>query len=307
MSEFDTMKIRRLDLTILLIFLALLRTRKAVDVAGELGLTSSSISHALKRLRDVFEDDLFLRRPHGLEPTAYALELEPFIRQSVESLQSALSGPSDFDPATAQETIRIAAHDREVAAFIPDVYMRIARLAPGVRFAVRTLTARESLDHLRDGTLDLAIGFFSELGDEFVADHLRTEDYVVIARAGHPILKGGLTLADYVAASHVLVSRDGSMSGIVDTTLGEMGLSRTVCLALPGFLPALAAVARSDFVATLPRAVALQNIARFDLAYAEPPMPIRPFDVSIVRHRRNLRSPLLSWCLRAFVHPVADT
>ena len=80
MTGFRDSELRRLDLTLLLVFLGLLKHRKGTLVAAELGLTQSAISQALRRLRDIFGDELFLRRPHGMEPTALALALEGPVR-----------------------------------------------------------------------------------------------------------------------------------------------------------------------------------------------------------------------------------
>ena len=300
MSEFDNNKIRRLDLSVLLVFLGLMRTRKAADVASELGLTNSSISHALRRLREVFGDELFLRRPHGLEPTAFSVRIEPDIRRAVDAVQSALSGPGEIDPGRAEALIRISANDREVATLIPAAFARVTADAPGLRFSVRSLSNADSLRGLSDGTLDLAIGFFRDPGPDFDQRHLRTETYALVARQGHPILAAPPTLDAFTAASHILVSSDGSLSGIVDHALDDMGLQRRVCLAVPSFMPALAVLSDSDFVATLPASLAREHAARFGLGFVEPPLPIRSFDVTILRHRRDLRNPLLTWCLDRF-------
>lgn len=298
MSDYDKNKLRRLDLTVLLVFLGLIRTRKAADVAGELGLTSSSISHALKRLRDVFGDELFLRRPHGLEPTAYALRIEPDVRRAVDAVQSALTDQAKFDPATATGLLCIAASDREVASLIPSAFADISREAANLRLSVRSLSKAESLRGLSDGSLDFAIGYFNHLGPDYDAQPIRTETYLVAARHGHPIFDADLTLETYTAASHVLVSGDGSLSGIVDGTLARLGLERRVCLALPAFLPALVILSNSDFIATLPADLVRQHAATFGLTYRQPPLTIRPFQVSILSHRRNQKSALHLWCLR---------
>ena len=120
MPDLDRTKLRRLDLTLLLILLGLLRHRRATAVAAELGLTGSSVSHALGRLRDVFGDELFLRRPHGLVPTAFALAIEPEVRAAVEALDGALRGPPAFDPPTAGGRLRIAARDILLATRRPE-------------------------------------------------------------------------------------------------------------------------------------------------------------------------------------------
>lgn len=300
MTEFDKNKIRRLDLSVLLIFLGLMRSRKAADVAAELGLTNSSISHALRRLRDVFEDDLFLRRPHGLEPTAFAEMIEPDIRRAVEAVQSALAGPAAFDPATAEGTLRIAANDREVAGLIPAVFSKVNGAAPGLRFSVRHMSNKQALQELDDGGLDLAVGFFREPGPEYDRTLLRTETYSVVARAGHPIFDAPLTVERYAAAAHILVASDGSLTGIVDQSLADLNLQRRVCLSIPNFMPALSILPESDFIATLPTSLVRQHAALFGLQHCEPPLSIRPFDVSLLCHRRNRRDPMLAWCLERF-------
>ncbi|MDX8346975.1 LysR family transcriptional regulator [Cognatiyoonia sp. IB215446] len=295
MSEYNENKIRRLDLTVLLIFLALMRTRKASDVAGELGLTNSSISHTLRRLREVFEDELFLRRPHGLEPTAFAIQIEPSIRAAVDAVQSALSGPALFNPATADITLRLSASDREIATFLPKAMANMREEAPGIHLSVRSLTRSECLRGLSDGTLDLALGYFAGAGDEFDTHLIRKEGYLVAARKGHAIFDAPLTPETYAAEAHILVSSDGSMRGVVDTTLEQQGLNRQVCLAVPSFLPALSVLAESDFISTLPADLVRHHASYFGLKFCEPPIEIRSFDVSILRHKRHSKSAVHNW------------
>ncbi|MEM1274469.1 MAG: LysR family transcriptional regulator [Pseudomonadota bacterium] len=300
MSDLDENKLRRLDPTVLLVFLGLMRTRKAMDVAGQLGLTNSSISHALRRLRDVFEDELFLRRPHGLEPTAFAIRIEPDIRRAVDALQSALSGPPAFSPRTADLVLRLAANDREVAGMIPQVLARIGHEAPGLKMSIQSLSRAAARQGLTDGNLDLAIGYFPNVGPEIDASVIRTESYLVTARKDHPIWDNDLSLDSYTRAQHILVSTDGSMSGIVDQALKERGRSRSVRLAIPSFLPALSILRRTDFIATMPAGLVRHHAEHFGLRCAEPPLTIRPFEVSILCHRRNRKNPIHQWCIEKF-------
>ena len=131
MPDIDEIELRRLDLTVLLVFLNLMRFRKATDVAQHMGLTQSSISHSIKRLRDAFGDPLFLRISKGMEPTAVALTLEPKIREVVETLSSAMADPISFQPEEAQGTFRIGAYDNEMATLVPDLIRKVKARAPG--------------------------------------------------------------------------------------------------------------------------------------------------------------------------------
>ena len=115
-----------------------MRHRKAVDVANELGLTQSAISQALKLLRDIFGDPLFLRRPHGMEPTATAIALEAPVAAAVETLRGALGAARTFDLATATGVVAVAALDAEQAVLIPPLAARLRASAPGLTMSVRS-------------------------------------------------------------------------------------------------------------------------------------------------------------------------
>ena len=304
MTDYDKSKIRRLDLTVLLVFLGLVRTRKAVDVASELGLTNSSISHAIRRLRDVFGDELFIRKPHGLDPTAFALQIEPDVRRAVDAVQSALSGPTGFSPSSAKGLVRLAAREHETATLFPRVLSRATEEAPGIRFSVQSLRNVDAIRGLNEGSTDFAIGFHNAPGDNIEATKLRTENYAVVAKRNHQIFNGPLTLETYLKQRHVLVSRDGDMTGIVDQTLAKTNCEREVILAIPSFFSAFSILGKSELIATVPKSIASKFAGHFGLRQVDPPLAIRSFDISILRHRRNLRDPMLSWCLSLFLNGI---
>ncbi|MEL7117525.1 MAG: LysR family transcriptional regulator [Pseudomonadota bacterium] len=304
MVDLDRNKLRRLDVTLLLIFLGILRHGKASAVAKELGLTAPSISHALARLRDIFDDPLFLRRPHGLEPTAFARAIEPDIHRAVDALQASLAGPDAFDPATSAAHLRLSARDSEVAATLPDALCHMFERAPHLSLTVQSLPGPAAARALLDGTLDLAMGFFGQGHDDLEATHLRRETYLVAGRAGHPLLQGPLTLAQYLEADHALVAADASRRGIVDDKLAESGQARRVVLSLPQFLPTLAVLSRSNLIATLPARLVERHADRFGLVAKAPPLAVRSFDIKLLRHRRDLRNPAVTWCIDQIVESV---
>jgi len=298
MSELTDSELRRLDLTLLLVFLGLLRRRKALDVADDLGLTQSAISQALKRLRDIFGDDLSLRRPHGMEPTATALALEAPVAAAVEALRGALGVARAFDPATATGHVRVAALDAGQAVLIPPLSARLRRLAPGLTLSVLPLGRDAAMEALVDGRADLALGFAWNLPDTIGHRPLYTDSYCV---AGRPeVLPDAprIDLDRFCAADHVLVSPAGDLRGVVDDQLAELGRSRRVILGLPAFLPALAAVAASGALVTLPDRVAQAFAPGFGLVTAAPPVPLRPYPVSVYWHRRNDSDPRTLWVMR---------
>jgi DNA-binding transcriptional LysR family regulator len=292
----DTVDIRKLDFGLLQVFVELVRRRKATEVAAHLGITQSTVSHALGRLRELFADDLFMRRPNGLEPTARALQLEPAVRALIEDAGKLLGPSEPFDPAAASGAVRIGASDYNCSLFVPDLVARIRALAPGLVVSVRPLVRREAAEALASGDLDLAIGFFWGRLPGLVVETLFEETYAVVMRRGHPALgEGRLTLAAYTQAEHALVSYDGDVRGIVDETLASMGKSRRVTATVPFFFSALAIVARTDLLVTVPRRLAKAYAKRFGLTVTEPPLRIRPFQIGQAWHQRSTGSEMRSW------------
>ena len=295
MSDLSQSELRRLDLTLLLVFLGLLKHRKALDVAHELGLTQSAISQALRRLREIFGDDLFLRRPHGMEPTATALALEAPIAQAVETLRGALGVARAFDPATASGLVRLAAMHTEQAVLIPTLAARLRDTAPGLDLSVIPRGRSEAMEALQEGAVDLALGFFRDVPKTCQSEVLYEDTYLV---AGHPEIlssKTSLDLDTYCRMDHILTSPGAQLSGVVDFHLEKLGRERRVVLGLPAFLPALAAAAASNALVTLPARVALAFADRFGLATQRPPLDLPSFPVSVVWHRRNDADPQTQW------------
>ena len=297
MTDINTIALRRLDLTVLLVFLAMLRHRKAVAVAGEMGLTQSAISHSLARLRAAFDDPLFLRKPHGMEPTAVALALEPTIRGAVEALDRALRPAEPFDPSTASGVLRVAAYDSEIASLVPPLLQRLDAVAPAMQLVVRSLGRGDALAALEASDVDLALGFFWDLPTAFATEPLYGQAYRVVARIGHPVIGQGIDLDGYTTCRHIVVSPPGDLTGIVDDVLARSGRHRTVVAALPLFLPALATVASSDLIATLPERLVDIYADQFGLNAFQPPLELRSFDVAAVVHRRNQTNPLHLWLI----------
>jgi DNA-binding transcriptional LysR family regulator len=121
------------------------------------------------------------------------------------------------------------------------------------------------------------------------------EDYSVIARAGHPILSAPLDLDAYTNAGHVLTGPGGTLSGIVDQILETEGRARRVVVSVPYFLAALATVAASNLIATVPRSLAVAHARSFGLMTAEPPLAIRRFAVQMTWSRRSASDRGLAW------------
>lgn len=293
--DIDNNKIRRLDFSLLLIFDELVRHQRTTVVAERLGLSQSAISHALARLRDLFADPLFTRRPDGLTPTRRALALAPAVRDLLQQAQAVIGGAQPFDPAASTRLFRVAANDLVATLLGAPLLARLESEAPGSRLAIRFAVGAEALEALRRDEIDLAIGRFYDPPEGFETTDLIQETFVVIARQGHPHIDGAIDLATFARLDHLLVSFSGRLTGVVDEALARLGLSRRVRASTPMFLSAFAAVADSDLVATAPARLARRLAPRFGLQVLAPPLSIEPFPISLVRARSSRPDPGLDW------------
>ena len=164
MSDIDIVQLRRLDMTLLLVFAELVRQRKMTIVAQRLGLTQSAISHSLKRLRDVFQDELFLRGSNGFEPTERALRLESKVLDILALSKQALSLDKTFDPRTEARLVRVGGLDYEVAMFAAPLIERLRKLAPKARLVFKSLARKPALAGLRAGSSTWPSAFSSGQG-----------------------------------------------------------------------------------------------------------------------------------------------
>ena len=115
-----------------------------------------------------------------------------------------------------------------------------------------------------------------------------------------------MTLKTYTSAEHLIVSPRGDHTGIVDEELGKHRQTRHVVMAVPQFLPALAIVATTDLIATLPSRLVASQSERYQLLSFPPPVEIRPFTVTAMHHERNANNPMHQWAIAAVAEIARD-
>ncbi|MEM9677585.1 MAG: LysR family transcriptional regulator [Pseudomonadota bacterium] len=300
MADINDVNIRLLDTTLLLVFLGIMKHGQATAVAREMGLTQPAVSHALKRLRTLYNDPLFLRRAHGLEPTAFARELEPMVRHIVDLISDTLTDQGAFDHTEIAVDLRIGAFDYEMTTIVPELVVALREANSKVNIHAFPLSNHEGLDALKSGQIDLAIGYFdfpAAFSDQFIADKLVTDKYVLVAREGHPLLAGEMSIADYAQAEHMLVSPFGARRTFVDHALRLHGYERVIKTTMPSLIGALSIVENSDLVVTLPERVARKNVSRFNCGFSPLPFDGGKFDLHAVRHARDGKSAVHLWTL----------
>jgi DNA-binding transcriptional LysR family regulator len=289
--------IPRIDLNLLAVFQAIYAERHLTRAGNRLGLTQPAMSHALNRLRGLFDDALFVRTAAGMEPTPRAHQIAEPVGAALAQVRRALARPDRFDPATARQAFRLSMLDYETAVVVPPLAACFAATAPGIDLRIRHARRTDALDLLDRNELDVALGLFDDLPARFEPRALFDESFAVIARADHPDLSGGLTLDAYVRLPHLLVSFDGTPHGTIDDVLAREGLARRVALTLPYFLTAPLVIAATDMIATLPARIAALFRQTHGIAVLPLPVTLRGYTLSAVRHRRSAGDPAVQWLL----------
>ena len=250
---------RRLDLNLLRVFDAVMAERSLTRAAHKLALTQPAVSNALRRLREALGDELLRRSGTGVEPTPRAQALWPVVQTALAQLEGALA-PERFEPALADNSFVLAMADATAAALLPHMVRILAAEAPSVSVRVLPLATRDPRRLLDDEAADLAIGYFPAVLADLTARNQTGDavqrvydgEYVCLMRKDHPLAAGPLTLDQYCAARHLLVSFSGRPYGFTDEALAALGRERRIVLTVNQFFTAGRVVANSDLLTVLP-------------------------------------------------------
>jgi len=297
MQRAHDLNLASIDLNLLNILDALLAERHVTRAARRVGLTQSAASHALARLRELLGDPLLVRGPGGtMLATARAEALAPVLRQALAALEAALRGEPAFDPVTAARTFHLSTGDYAELVVLPPLTAQLAAEAPSVDLWVHP-TDEEPADQLAAGETDVALGVWR--GRNWPAGiyekRLFDETFVCVVRGDHPAVKQRLTLARYVALSHLLIAPRGTPGSFVDDALAAMGKRRRVAVAVPHFLVAPHVIAATDLVVTLASRIARAVAGPLGLAILEPPLELPGFTMAMAWHERAHRDPAQRW------------
>jgi DNA-binding transcriptional LysR family regulator len=220
------MDIRAVDLNLLKAFDALIRERAVTRAAARIGLSQPAMSHALSRLRSLFDDDLFVRTPLRMEPTARTREIAPLGSAAIEHIEAALNLGVGFDPATSAGILTAGMAEYAEVALVGRLAESCARQAPQATLRLTPVTGIEAVEQLESGAIDVAAAHLRTLPTHLDSIVLLRDPFVLIARRGHPLAGKSLSIEAYAGLDHILVSPRGATTGAVDRVVAEYGLKR---------------------------------------------------------------------------------
>jgi DNA-binding transcriptional LysR family regulator len=296
--------IRHLDFNLLKALDALLDERSVTRAAERLNLTQPAVSGMLTRLRESFDDPLFVRAQRGIVPTLRAQQLAVPVKQLLSDIEHILQ-PQAFDPVTASMTLTIASTDYALRAVVVPFLSELRVQAPNIRVAVQPVDNQQLLSQLDRGDVDWALVTPENTASGLHAAKLFDERYVCVMRADHPDAFGEtLALDHFCALDHVLVSSSGgAFQGVTDQALARIGRSRRVTVSVTSFLVLPEILMASDLIAVVPRRLATKSNG---LIMLEPPVDIPGFSKTVAWHERTHHDPGHKW-LRSLLIDTCKT
>lgn len=292
------------DLNLLPIAFALYDELNVSRAARVLGMSQPAVSMALRRLRETFDDQLFVRVPTGVAPTARAHALIRAARPLFDELHQSLRRQDHFDPTHTVAAFTIALSDVGELAFLLRLLTAFRAQAPHCVIRSVAVPPAQLAHELERGDIDLAVGYYPTLSSKsFRQRRVETQRFACLMRKGHPAAASRLTVKEFCALEHMVVRAEGRSQMLLERFLERRRIKRDIVLVTPHFLSVPFVVARSDLVAAIPQKLA----AYFATLSPDLTVAALPFADEVVLelrlhwHRRFDNEPRSRWLRQQFI------
>lgn len=282
------------DLGLLLALDALLQETSVTRAARRIGLSTPAMSHALGRLRQRLSDPLLVRAGRQMVLSPRAESLRPQVAALVSQARRVMEPEQPFLPQLLRRRFTVVLSDYVLAVLGPTWDRLLSAEAPHLE--LRSIpNSPDDATLLREGSADLAIGIYGVLPPELRTRPLLTDRFVCAVRKDHPQIGKRLQLDEFIAIPQVQIAPRGKPGGYVDDMLAERGLSRRVARAVPYFHSALFLVSQSNYLVTVSERIATMYADSLGLRILPPPLPLRPYALSLLWHPRFDADPAHLW------------
>lgn len=282
------------NLNLLRVLEAVVTARSVSGAAVRLGVSQSAVSHALRELRELFDDPLLERSGHGMALTPFADRVGRRLQRGLAELEKALAEEVAFEPASSSRTFTIAADDHMAAIVLQSMVWMVRREAPEVTFRLVTPAARTMRADLESGEIDVGIG--PDLLDEGLhRTPLVSDCFACVVRRDHPEIRGAISLDQLAGARHAVLGRRDTVLQQLEQTLLGAGVRRRVAVEVPYMLLAPTLVPFSDLVLIAPRVLGELFAFGFPLQVLDPPLALPQIRESMYWHPRVGADPAHAW------------
>jgi DNA-binding transcriptional LysR family regulator len=249
-------RLDKIDLNLFVVFDAIYRERSVTRVASQLNLTQPAVSNALGRLRQTFDDPLFVRTPEGMAPTPVADTVVGDVREAIRLLHQSVGVSACFDPAGSEKVFRLGMNDLAESLLLPRLHAAVKSQAPKVSLTSYYVARESATEELKAGVIDLLLDAPVVNARELHQKPLAAFPYVLAMRRKNPLVGRKVTLDEYLAGEHLHVSSRRKGRGHVDIALHRLNRQRQVKMRVQNYLVAARITQQTDLLWTVPAILA---------------------------------------------------
>ena len=289
------MKLSDIDLNLFVVFDAIY-TEGNLTRAGEIiGITQPAVSNSLSRLRNLFDDPLFVRTAEGMVPTPVSQNIIGSVRQALGLIRSSVQESDAFEPKASDKRFRVSMTDLSQSIVLPYLFGKITQDAPNVSIDCYQVRRRDMNIELASGNLDLAVDIPLTPDQQIRQAPLFSHPQVCLVRADHSRVKDHLDLDTYLSLNHIHFSSRRGGLGQVDLALGKMGKRRKISLRTQHYLATPELVMRSDLALTVPRVFADFVVSRLPVKYLQLPFEVPNLETYLYWHESTDQDQSNRW------------
>ena len=289
------MKLSDIDLNLFVVFDAIY-TEGNLTRAGEIiGITQPAVSNSLSRLRNLFDDPLFVRTAEGMVPTPVSQNIIGSVRQALGLIRSSVQESDAFEPKASDKRFRVSMTDLSQSIVLPYLFGKITQDAPNVSIDCYQVRRRDMNIELASGNLDLAVDIPLTPDQQIRQAPLFSHPQVCLVRADHSRVKDHLDLDTYLSPNHIHISSRRGGLGQVDLALGKMGKRRKISLRTQHYLATPELVMRSDLALTVPRVFADFVVSRLPVKYLQLPFEVPNLETYLYWHESTDQDQSNRW------------
>ena len=248
-NSIDLRSFHRIDINLYPLFVAVFEQKSISRAAQILSITQSAASHALQRLRQHLQDDLFVRTGSKMQPTPFAEQIYSEIKHALITIQNISIQNQQFEPTLVQN-LKIAVHDEIEPMILPKLVAHFQRFNLDIQFVSIKLDRKNIVSDLATQQVDFVIDLEQPLGDKIQFELLDQDEFVVCTQQQQ------VTEKSYLASPHIGVSSRRTGVLVEDLYLNRNHLSRQIFLRCQHYSTALQILQQHPLaMLTIPRNV----------------------------------------------------
>ena len=245
--------LRRINLNLLTFFEALYQEQNLTAAAERINVSQPAMSNALSRLRAAFNDQLFIRTGHSMEPTPRARRLAPSILEALSRVREGLEDSDEFD-SSVPRSFNIGGIDHVDLIAIPELVRRNSETLSTIHYNSVSVPGDEYDERLRANQVDLVIDVEAPTQPQLRMEPVFSRHVVPTVRKGHPMAAKKLGLEDLNKLKYVVLShRQVSSTAPVEAYLRDHGCLDNIAVRVSHIRSVFNIVRNSDLVCFFPQ------------------------------------------------------